>query len=305
MQRSVGAGVIVAILAAMLWSPHIAVLRTLHAEGAPVMTLLFHGLFWSTLGCLLLLFLSGRASELSMFNRRQTELIVLAVMGGYGFWLLRGLAMGGSDAPRGELLAYTAPFFMVAFSFFGAERPGGRALLGLVVGFIGCLLLARGIGVPGQTGGPSRVLGLASAACWGLFFVAARPLMREEKTLPAVTIVMAIGTACMLITCLSTGEPVLAVRSSSFSSTVLWGVFTMGFMTALWLKSLATLPAAQVAPFWYFGLVFSAFWAHRAGQSVGWWWVLLGSTLVVIGAYSALGRRQRRTVSMGDIIRGS
>ena len=69
------------LLAAVLWSPHFYVVESLRAGGVPPITLAFHLLLWPALACVLLLFVSGRASELSLFNRRETQFLVLAGVG--------------------------------------------------------------------------------------------------------------------------------------------------------------------------------------------------------------------------------
>ena len=108
----------------------------------------------------------------------------------------------------------------------------------------------------------------------------------------------------MLVTCLSTGEGVLAVRLSQMSSIVLWGVFTIGLMMAAWLRGIVSVPAPRAAAVWYVGAVFGAVWALAGGRVTSLWWPFGGAIMVGMGLYLARPARERRRVTFGDILRG-
>ncbi|MHC4591454.1 MAG: hypothetical protein ACYS8L_02020, partial [Planctomycetota bacterium] len=81
------------VLAALLWSPHFYALEPIRQSTAPALVVQFHLLLWPFLGLLLIVFIGGQASALSVFSRRETYFLILAATGGYGFWVLRGLAL--------------------------------------------------------------------------------------------------------------------------------------------------------------------------------------------------------------------
>ncbi len=310
MARYERSGLAYALLAALLWSPHFSLVERLQVAGpqVPQMVAHFHFVFWAAAGLLLVLFLSGRLDELSIFGRRETQILVLGALGGYGFWLFRGLALESLPTSRARLLFYAAPIAVGVFSSFGRERADSRTFFGLLLGFVGCIMLAEGA-MPG--GGPAggmkaHALGALAAAGWGLFTLCARPLAREEKALPAVALILGVGAVCLFVTCLSTGANVLRVSVAQLGLSAVAGFFTVGVMMLAWLRCLRGVPAVAAAPWWYLGLAFAA--AGRLVFAGGWgegvWWVLGGAVLILMALHSAGAGRTGQAVTMGDIIRG-
>jgi drug/metabolite transporter (DMT)-like permease len=307
MHTSQRTGLVLGVLAALLWSPHFFIVDGLRREGVPLLPLQFHLLFWPALALGLLLFLGGRSSALSVFQRRETYFLVLAAAGGYGFWILRGLALESADPSRAHLLFYAAPLLIALFSRSTQQQAALRVGVGLLLGFVGCALIGHSLS-PGAAeslpAGRGGVLALAGAACWALFAVMARPVVRQEAVLPVAVLGMGIGAAALFVTCLSTGESVFDVSIAQVKTLFFAGVVTVGLMMAAWLKCLAGLPAARAAPFWYLGMLFGVIWAGGAGWRVAGWWTLAGAVLILLGAQNALSGRRQVGVTMSDIIRG-
>jgi len=304
--RSGRAGFSLGAVAALLWSGNLGRLLLLRDGGVDVLVVHFHMVFGAALGLLLVLFLSGRLPELAVFSRRETIFLVLAGTGGYGFWVLRGAALGATGGFGLMPLVYASPLAVGVLSLMTREKAGGRAAVGLLLGFVGCIALAHGQvgGAAGASGG-SRLAALGAAACWALFTVVARPVMREEKALPVAVLVMSIGAACLLVTCLSRGAGLFDMRLSELASAALSGFITVGLMTVLWLKCLGHLPAARAAPLWYLGMLFGTILAWRSGTPVNRWWGLVGGVLVLVGLWRAAGEGpSREAMTFGDIIRG-
>ncbi len=308
--RSRKAAAAVGVLAAAFWSPHFQLVQRLTTGESPPsrLVLSFYFVLGAAIALSLVLFLTGRLSELRVFNRQETHFLLLAATGGYGFWVLRALALAElAPAPaRAHLLFCAVPIFIAVLSVFAAERADGRTFIGLLLGFFGCVVLV----VPGHLMAGSlrgTLLALAAAACWALFTLAARSLMRQEKALPVVALVTAIGAACLLVTCLSTRESIFAVRPDQLGMALAGGFFTVGIMTALWLRCLAVMPAVLAAGFWYLGTLFGAIWAFLGwgGDRPNVWWLLVGGALILLGLHGALSGRRTAEVTLGDVIRGS
>jgi len=293
------------VLAALLWSPHFQLFSKLRAEAASPLVLSFYFLLGGAGGLLLLLLLSGRIDELDAFKRRETYFILLAAFGGYGFWVLRSLSPGAAPGARAHLLFYAAPLAAGVLSFFTAERADGRAFFGLVLGFVGCIMMVPS-GAQEFAGLRGLLLGIAAAVCWGIFWLLARPIVREEKSLPVAALVTGIGAACLLVTCISTGAGIFEVRPGQLAAALVGGAVTVGFMMALWLRCLAGMAAPLAAGLWYLALLFSGLWALLGfgGARPDLWWLLGGGLLVLLGLHSALTGRRRRGVTMSDVIRG-
>ncbi|MBA7662961.1 hypothetical protein ES703_70994 [subsurface metagenome] len=300
-------GFLFGVLAALLWAPHFYVVESLRpakgVAGMPVLVAEFYFLLCGSVILLALLFVSGRLSELAVFKRRETHFLILAASGGYAFWLLRDAALAAISPAHAHLLFYSAPLLMGALSLLTAERADRRAVLGLLFGFVGgILILHRSGGAAASLQG--SLLAVGAAACWALFSVMARPIVREEKALPVAVLVMAIGAACLLVTCLSRGENILAVKVPQLWTALLAGALTVGLMMVFWLKCVGMVPVALASPLWYLALVFGIAWARWRGLSIAGWWALAGSVAILLGLHIALSGRRRTTVTIADIIRG-
>lgn len=306
MRRAASTAWVYGLLAAALWSPHAFVVNSLRAEGVPALALQFHLLFWPAVACVFVLFITGRTGDLAVFKRRETRFLVLAALGGYGFWVLQALAVERGAGRALRLFPYAVPLMMGLLSLPGRERIGGRTFWALLCGLIGCALLVRA-GAQGEAAVPlqSRLLGLGAAACWAIFSLAARPVVREERVLPVVTLVTCIGAACLAVTCVSTGEGLFEISPGQLQSVAIAGVLTVGLMMGCWLRCLAGLPAPRAGLLWYLGLPLGALVGLRYGWRPGLWWSLAGGVLILF-ALRGVGTGERRSrTTLGDVIRGS
>jgi len=301
MQRTRKRGLILGAVAALLWSPHFALVQSMLRGGTSLLVAEFYFLLFASVLLLLLLFLSGRLSELSVFKRRETHFLALAASGGYGLALLLGLALGQAPAAPVRLWFYAGPLIVALLSLFGRERADLKAFVGILLGFFGCVLVVRAE-APGSLAISMRAIG--AAACWAVFSMLARPLVREEKPLPVAAVVCMIGAACLLVTCLSMGRSVFAVRPAHLWTAAVTGAFTVGLMMVFWLKCLGSAEAALAAPLWYLGLAFGVVWVRRVGVDVDGWLAFGGIVLVLFGLHTAFSGRRSSAMSLGDVIRG-
>lgn len=310
MHRQNRTGFLLATVAALLWSPHFALVERLVSspEGPSPLVAQFHVVLWGAALLMLALFAGGRLGELSVLNRREAPLLVLIALGGYGFWLLRGTALAALPAQRARLLFYTAPLLIGALSLFGRRTADGRAFFALVLGFVGCIMLVEGTGGQQATGAGTaggHLFALASAACWAGFSLLAAPLVREERLLPVAALVLTAGAACLLVTCISTGQNVLGISLPQLGRAALGGAVTVGLATLAWLAALRRLPAVALASWWYLGLVFgsgaSVLRQGRLGDDF--WWLLGGTVLVLMALGSGSRSRTRGSATMSDLIR--
>ena len=244
MQGSGKTAFLLGTLTALLWSPHFLRVEDLVADGgASLFAVYFHVLLWPALALLALSSLTGRGAVVSVFKQRETHFLVLAGTGGYGFWLLRALALETGPATHAHVLFYAAPLLMALLSRLTAERADLRTACGLFLGFMGCVLLvdAQGSGVDRLSAGDLSgwLQALGAAFCWAVFTVSARPIMREEKAIPAAAVILGIGAVFLLFTCLGRRENPLALEAREALSAGLTGLLTVGLMMVVWLKCIA------------------------------------------------------------------
>jgi drug/metabolite transporter (DMT)-like permease len=297
-------------MTALLWGPHYFVVRGLTQAGVSGLVLQFHLLLWPALLSWGLLLLSGRRSDLGVFQRRETFFIVLAVLGGYGFWLLRGLALDAAAGAECRHLFYAVPLFMGVAAFLSRGQASGRAIAGLLLGFVGCYVMARWSGT-----GSSRIgifsraglLGLGAAACWAAFSVLAPRVLKEARPLPVIALVTGIGTACILVTAVTMGANVLDLSWGQARSCAVAGVLTVGLMMSFWLRCLNGAATLRTGALWYLGMVTGTLWSVlRYQHRPNWWSLLVGTILIGIAIYMTPdGGRSRQAATIGDVIRGS
>lgn len=318
MQRSERMAFVFGALAALFWSPnYLALTHTVSREApqAPLVVIQFYMLLWAAAAMLLVLFLSGRMDELAAFKRKETHFLVLVLSGGYGLWLLRALSIQRmDDGTNVRLLFYSAPLIVAVLGFLGAEKPSGKQIAALLLGFVGCIMIIGGPGRLGAQAASTEASGgfggvpaaVGAAACFALFSLVARQLLAEEKVLPVAVVVLCGGALCLMVTCFSMGmgKDFFSITWKGLWLTVVFGVLTVGVTFALWLKCLAAVPAVSAAAFWYLGAVFGIWWSYRmAGVRPG-WWALGGTVLVLLCLQGAARSRQKARTTLGDIIRG-
>jgi drug/metabolite transporter (DMT)-like permease len=293
------------VLTALFWGPNFHTVQSLAGAGVPSFTVCFHLLLWPALLCFALLLISGRWPEVAVFRRRETQILLLAAAGGFGFWALRAAALEASAAGPAEIWVYTAPLLMWVLSLAGRERGTGRALLGLVFGLAGCVLLLsagpEGGGVPAR----ARLFGVGAAACWAGFSIMLRQAGREVRTLPLVFLITVIGAVCMGVTCLSTGDGLFNLKMAAVRRTALAGLLTVGVMMALWIVCLRSAQVWRAGTLWFLGALSAVLWGRVQGVPLQFWPLLGGTALVLMGIWVGFpGRQSGRNVTLGDIIRG-
>jgi len=310
--------VVLGILAAAFWSPTIylfmrAATSMAGAAGTssagrlwPI-TFYFYVLLAATVVCTVMQLLVGRTRDFSVFYRRQHHVLVLAAVGVYGFWLLQALALERALRPmpspqaglldRTHLLLYAGPLLLGVLSIPSREGARVRQVASLLLGFLGVLLIVRSMAPGGAAGAAYAGMNLAAvgaAACWAAFSLLARPLLREGKPLPILTIVLAVGAACMLVTSLTTGTGLLAIGRKALWIALLTGGVCVVFSLLAWLGALALAPPACVAPLWYLAPLLGVFWARVICGTRPGWWALGGAALILGGLYTELHGRRRQ-----------
>lgn len=225
---------------------------------------------------------------------------LLLLLGGNGLVTLaqeRGLPSG-----LAALLISAVPLWVVLLRAGTGDRPAGRTVLGVAIGFAGvALLLLPGARPEGVALLPAAVVVL-SGFLWSVgSFVATRvPLPRDPLTTTVVQ--MAGGGAGMVLCGLLRGESLDASEVST-ASAVAWGYLVVfgscvAFTAYSWLLGVA--PVSQVSTYAYVNPVVAVFLgAVIAGEVVGLATVVGGAVTVLAVAVvvSEEGRRRRAAVA--------
>lgn len=297
--------VLPAAMAAGLWALIEAITGALAPEVRPLVSG-FHVAFWAGAAAFGVLAVTGRIADLSVFQKKESLFLLLLGTGGYGFWLLQGLSLELTQPPAGRFLFYSSPVLMGLFSMFGAEAPGGKRLVLLLLGWLGALLV---LGIPtGITSGGSILAASAAAGgwalCWAVYSQAFRRLGRAIEVMPAITIVLAGGAVCMLASCIAGRINIFALTHRQLLVCAATGALAGVGMFYLWGVALTRGPLRACAPMWYVAPLVMA--GLRVWQGAGWprWSLVAGVFVLALVLRGAIKMAGEQSKTLGDVLRG-
>ena len=221
---------------------------------------------------------------------------LLLLLGGNGLVTLaqeRGLPSG-----LAALLISAVPLWVVLLRAGTGDRPAGRTVLGVAIGFVGvALLLLPGARPEGVALLPAAVVVLAGVL-WSVGSVVATRVRLPRDALTTTVAQMAGGGAGMVLCGLLRGETFDPAEVST-ASAVAWGYLVVfgscvAFTAYSWLLGVA--PVSQVSTYAYVNPVVAVFLgAVIAGEAVGVPTAVGGAVTVLAVAVvvSEEGRRRR------------
>ena len=222
----------------------------------------------------------------------KTSLIVgsLLLMGGNGLVVFAQHYISSSLA---ALMVATEPFWIVLLSWLWLKggRPGLRAILGLVVGFVGVglLIVGQGSGDSGAASGAGQLLGtlavVGAALAWATGSIYGLRAPVPKSSILTAGMQMVSGGAVLMIASVLRGEwwsfDIAAVSSNSLYAVAYLIVFgsLIGFTSYSWL--LKNAQPAMVATYAYVNPVIAVLlgW-FIAGESMS-GQMLLGAGIIV------------------------
>jgi drug/metabolite transporter (DMT)-like permease len=221
-----------------------------------------------TLGALLLLPFLWKAREQFAEPRLWLHLAwISAVNSAIPFVLF---AWGAERAPAGigAITNSMAVMFvaLVAFIFYG-EPIGHRRAVGLLLGFVGVVVLASGK-TSGGSVGPAALAGTTAAFLYGIGMNAIRTHL---KGIPAAAVAAAtLSTASLLLAPLAIYSwPTRGIAAISWISAVMLGVLCTGIAYAIFYRLIHRIGAPRASTVTYLVPLFAVVWA----------WIFLGEPL--------------------------
>src|SRR5215468_7108369 len=191
---------------------------------------------------LLFTLLCGRGETLAPPPLRDTILIGVAQTG--GFQLLVQLSLVDGGAGKMALLAYTMPFWVIAFAWLLlGERPSLRQWLFLAIAAAGLVLVLEPWRELGSL--PSCAMALAGGACWAIATALTKRLFQRVAVSPLrVTAWQALfGTIVVTIGALVIPERAIDWSAELVGALVYNSVLAAAVAWALWLFVIERLPA--------------------------------------------------------------
>jgi drug/metabolite transporter (DMT)-like permease len=227
------------IAMSLIWSYNWIVMKAALAYIGPFDFSVLRSVFGTVL---LFALLWIRGESLAPTPWRDTILIGLAQT--TGFQALVQLALVNGGAGKTALLAYTMPFWVIAFAWILlGERPTLRHWLLLAIAAAGLVLVIEPWGAIGNL--TSCCLAIAGGACWALGTVLAKRLFDRQSVTPLRLTAwqMLCGSIGMIVLAVSVSERPIEWSTGLIAAVAYNGIFAGAAAWTLWLFVVKRLPA--------------------------------------------------------------
>ena len=244
------------LLAVLIWGSLHPVSKLTLAEVAPLQ-LAASRVCLAALVLIPICMLTGRSHQLVKAARSAPGTIVLLGLLGYPFSMaLSMLALTSVPAALNALFANSSPLFVALYALtLLREKPSRRALVGIVLGFAGVVLLTWN-GAPG--GGALQplavALSLTAAASWAAYSAIARRILNDLDPIAVTALAATAGAVPVLVVAMVWGggmaDPFQA--SGQVQLYLLWvGLVATGVNFTIWAVALRRLRTVSVSAFQY------------------------------------------------------
>lgn len=244
-----------AFIAAVIWGASFVATKTALREVHPFTIIVLR----FGIGVLVLAFVVWRRNVFRLLPAR--DLLVLALFGLLAITLHQGMQATGlqftSAASMAWIVATTPVFTALLAWLFIAEPFGIVRVIGLVIAFIGVLLVvtkgiftADTLRLPSTTG---DLLALASALNWSIFSVASKPMLRRLPPALTMAYLMFFGWLMTLpfFASMQSWNDLPNLSIAGWLAILFLGVFCSGAAYIFWFDALAVIDTAQTAAFIY------------------------------------------------------
>jgi drug/metabolite transporter (DMT)-like permease len=232
-----------------IWGINFSVLTVVLESMTP---LAFNGLRFSLATLVMLLILAWRGESFRAARRDIVPIFLLGLVGHtlYQVFFITGMAR--TTPANASLLMATAPIFVVIYgALLGIEQVSRRTWAGVLLSFLGLLLLIGGGG--GVSLDQATLLGdllvLVAAMLWAAYTTGSKPLLARYTPLKLTTLSMVAGTLPLLVICI----PQLQAQDWSAVSRGAWAglfysaIFSVVYAYLAWYTSVQRVGNARTA----------------------------------------------------------
>jgi len=289
---------LLAVLAAVLWSPTFVAFRYLEQLGAENM--IVQSLRFVSAGAAMLMWMcvTGRSGQLKAFYREPGRFILLGLTGAFGMAAAQTFSVKYTSATNAQMIMNSNSILIALFALFVGERLSLLRSTGILIGLAGCVLIALR---PVKSDAPYHYnhalgcfLAFASAACWALYTVAGKGVVRRYGGAVCVTLSVCTGAVAFILML-----PLFGVKNNGLWLQYLLlgcglGVINTAAGNLCWYKALERLPATVLGPFQYLTLVIGILWAFLILTERPTPGALAGAVLICVGVYVATKNDRKR-----------
>ncbi len=246
--------------------------------------LAFNAIRFGTSSFFLLTVLRIREGQIGIQKKDAGRFLILALIGNtaYQLFFINGIAL--TTATNSSLILATTPIFVILFgSFLKVEKITNRVVQGVILSFLGVLMIILGSGkIPTLT--DQSLLGdlliIGNPICWSMYTVLAKPMLKEYSPLKLTAVTMSIGTIPLILV----GIPSLSTQNWTDISTIAWlslafsAIIAIGIAYVIWYTGVSRIGSARTALYENLVTVFAVSSA----------WILLAEGMTIIQIAGAI-----------------
>ena len=241
------------------------------------------------------LFLLGllwlRERSIRVHRKDLARFVLLAIIGNtaYQMFFINGIAL--TTATNSALILATTPIFIILFgAFLNVEKVTSRIVQGVILSFIGVVMIVLGTG-NSLTFSNQSLLGdlliVANPICWSIYTVLSKPMLKEYSPLKLTAVTMAIGAAPLVLV----GIPSLGTQNWAEISTSSWvglgfsAFLAIGLGYVIWYTGVSRIGSAKTSLYDNLVTVFAVASAWIILSESMTWIQILGAVLVFASLY--------------------
>jgi len=241
------------------------------------------------------LFLLGllwlRERSIGVHRKDLARFVLLAIIGNtaYQMFFINGIAL--TTATNSALILATTPIFIILFgAFLNVEKVTSRIVQGVILSFIGVVMIVLGTG-NSLTFSNQSLLGdlliVANPICWSIYTVLSKPMLKEYSPLKLTAVTMAIGAVPLVLV----GIPSLGTQNWAEISTSSWvglgfsAFLAIGLGYVIWYTGVSRIGSAKTSLYDNLVTVFAVASAWIILSESMTWIQILGAVLVFGSLY--------------------
>lgn len=233
----------------LIWGINFSVLTVVLQSMTP---LAFNGLRFSLATLVMLLILIWRGESFRMARRDVLPIFLLGVVGHTLYQVVFITGMARTTPANASLLMATSPIFVVVYgAVLGIERPNHWTWIGILLSFLGIVLLIGGGG--GVSLDAATLLGdllvLIAAMLWAAYTTGSKPLLARYTPLKLTTLSMVAGAVPLVIICIPQlrAQDWSAVGPGAWAGVFYSAVFSVVLAYLAWYTSVQRVGSARTA----------------------------------------------------------
>jgi drug/metabolite transporter (DMT)-like permease len=239
------------ILLVIIWGVNFPIIKIAFEDFSPFA---FNGLRFAAAAVLLTGILRLVEGPIRVDRADWWRLVALGLIGHAGYQTLFIAGLARTTAGNSAVILAMVPLFVGALGvLLGLERPSLRMWLGLVLAFVGIVVLI--VGRAGLTLDTTTIAGdlitLAASLCWAVYTVLARPMLARLSPLRLTTLTLWFGLPVIL----ASAAPGLvrvewgAVSQGAWAALAFSTVFAIVVSYLIWYASVQVVGSARTAAF--------------------------------------------------------